>query len=278
MSDLHSLNEAINKRAGRKLIPSIAVGIAILAAVIFSLSYLDRVLFIGLALAFVYRGIWEMNRALLRANVSICSSLYFSATVIFIAAWFEGVAGIAVSTALTIPITLIALLTRGPKDFVRNSFASIFTLAYIPFLASFLLVMANEDDGLRRIMTLVALVACNDTFGYIFGVLLGKHKIAPAISPKKSWEGLIGSVIFTALGGALMFHFYFNQSWLFGTLVGLGAVITATAGDFIESAIKRDLDLKDMGALLPGHGGVLDRLDSVLLTSPFIWAVLNLVS
>ena len=144
--------------------------------------------------------------------------------------------------------------------------------------ASFLLVMANEDDGLRRIMTLVALVACNDTFGYIFGVLLGKHKIAPAISPKKSWEGLIGSVIFTALGGALMFHFYFDQSWLFGALVGLGAVITATAGDFIESAIKRDLDLKDMGALLPGHGGVLDRLDSVLLTSPFIWAVLNLVS
>ena len=278
MSDLHSLNEAINKRAGRKLIPSIGVGIAILTLVIGSLSIFDRVLFLALALAFVYRGIWEMARALSRANISICSSLYLSATVIFLAAWFEGIAGIAVSTAITIPFTLVAILTRGPKDFVRNAFASIFTLAYIPFLASFLLVMAKEEDGLRRIMTLVALVACNDTFGYIFGVLLGKHKIAPAISPKKSWEGLIGSILFTALGGSLMLSTYFDQSWWVGALVGLGAVVTATSGDFIESAIKRDLDLKDMGALLPGHGGVLDRLDSVLLTSPFVWAILNLVS
>lgn len=278
MSDLHALNEAINKRAGRKLLPSIGVGLLILALVVGSLSYLDRILFVALALAFVYRGIWEMNRALARADISLCGSLYVSATVIFLAAWLEGVAGIAVATAITIPFTLIALLTRGPKDFVRNSFASIFTLAYIPFLASFLLVMAKEDDGLRRIMTLVALVACNDTFGYIFGVLIGRHKIAPTISPKKSWEGLVGSIIFTAIGGSLMFNIYFNQTWWFGALVGLGAVVTATSGDFIESAIKRDLDLKDMGALLPGHGGVLDRLDSVLLTSPFIWAILNVVS
>ncbi len=277
MSDLHSINEAINKRAGRKLLPSIGVGILILALVIGSLNFFDRILFVALALAFVYRGIWEMNRALARANINICSSLYLSATIIFLAAWFEAVPGIAVATALTIPFTLIAILTRGPKDFVRNAFASIFTLAYIPFLASFLLVMAKEDDGLPRIMTLVALVACNDTFGYVFGVLLGKHKIAPTISPKKSWEGLIGSVIFTAIGGALMLSIYFDQPWWIGALVGLGAVVTATSGDFIESAIKRDLDLKDMGALLPGHGGVLDRLDSVLLTSPFIWAILNLV-
>lgn len=277
MSDLHSLNEAINKRAGRKLLPSIGVGIVILVLVIGSLSYFNRILFVVLALAFVYRGIWEMNRALTRANINICNSLYLSATIIFLAAWFETVPGIAVATALTIPFTLIAILTRGPKDFVKNAFASIFTLAYIPFLASFLLVMAKEDDGLRRIMTLVALVACNDTFGYIFGVLLGKHRIAPTISPKKSWEGLIGSVIFTAIGGALMLSNYFDQPMWVGALVGLGAVATATSGDFIESAIKRDLDLKDMGALLPGHGGVLDRLDSVLLTSPFIWAILNLV-
>ena len=135
MSDLHALNEAINKRAGRKLFPSIGVGIVILALVIGSLSVLDRILFLALALAFVYRAIWEMGRALSRANIDICSSLYVSATIIFIAAWFEGIAGIAVSTALTIPLTLVAILTRGPKDFVKNAFASIFTLAYIPFLA-----------------------------------------------------------------------------------------------------------------------------------------------
>jgi len=274
MSDLHSLNEAINKRAGRKLLPSIGVGIVILALVIGSLSFFERILFVALALAFVYRGIWEMDRALSRANFDICGSLYFSATVIFLAAWFEGVAGIAVATALTIPFTLVAILTRGPKDFVRNAFASIFTLAYIPFLASFLLVMAKEDDGLRRIMTLVVLVACNDTFGYIFGVLLGKHKIAPTISPKKSWEGLVGSILFTATGGSLMFSTYFDQAWWVGALVGLGAVVTATSGDFIESAIKRDLDLKDMGALLPGHGGVLDRCDGFLFAAPVMYYLL----
>jgi phosphatidate cytidylyltransferase len=278
MSDLHALNEAINKRAGRQLFPSIGIGLLILALVIGTLSFFDRILFVALALAFVYRGIWEMDRALSRAGYEICGSLYFSATAIILASWFEGIAGIAVATAITIPFTLVAILTRGAKDFVRNAFASIFTLVYIPFLASFLLAMAKEEDGLRRIMFLVVLVACNDTFGYIFGVLFGKHKLAPSISPKKSWEGLVGSVIFTALGGSLMLSTYFDQPWWVGALVGLGAVVTATFGDFIESAIKRDLDLKDMGALLPGHGGVLDRLDSVLLTSPFIWALLNLVS
>ena len=114
----------------------------------------------------------------------------------------------------------------------------------------------------------MVLVGCNDTFGYFVGVLIGKHPLAPKISPKKSWEGLVGSIIFTPIGGALTFHYILDLDWRIGVIAGLMTVFTATSGDLIESAIKRDLSLKDMGNLLPGHGGILDRLDSVLLSAP----------
>jgi phosphatidate cytidylyltransferase len=126
-------------------------------------------------------------------------------------------------------------------------------------------------------MTFVILVGCNDTFGYFVGVLIGKHPMAPTISPKKSWEGLAGSLIFTMLGGALMFDYVLDIHWHIGAIVGVLIVFTATSGDLIESAMKRDLHLKDMGSLLPGHGGVLDRLDSVLLSAPALWMALELV-
>ncbi len=126
-------------------------------------------------------------------------------------------------------------------------------------------------------MTFVVLVGCNDTFGYLVGVLIGKHPMAPKISPKKSWEGLAGSVIFTVIGGSLMFDLVLDTNWWIGAIVGLVMVFTATSGDLIESAMKRDLQLKDMGSLLPGHGGILDRLDSVLLSAPALWLALELV-
>ena len=126
-------------------------------------------------------------------------------------------------------------------------------------------------------MTFVILVSCNDTFGYIVGVLFGKHPMAPKISPKKSWEGLAGSLIFTVLGGTLAFYYIMDMKWWIGAVVGLMIVFSATCGDLIESAMKRDLELKDMGTLLPGHGGMLDRLDSVLISAPALWLALELV-
>jgi phosphatidate cytidylyltransferase len=126
-------------------------------------------------------------------------------------------------------------------------------------------------------MTFVVLVSCNDTFGYIVGVLIGKHPLAPKISPKKSWEGLVGSLVFTVIGGILAFTYIMDMHWWIGAVVGLMIVFTATCGDLIESAMKRDLELKDMGSLLPGHGGILDRLDSVLISAPALWLALELV-
>jgi phosphatidate cytidylyltransferase len=160
---------------------------------------------------------------------------------------------------------------------VARATATTLVLVYLPFLAGFLILLGNESNGLAQVMTFVILVGCNDTFGYFVGVLIGKHPMAPKISPKKSWEGLIGSIVFTTLGGSLMFHYVLDIHWHIGALVGLLIVFTATSGDLIESAMKRDLQLKDMGSLLPGHGGILDRLDSVLLSAPALWLTLELV-
>ena len=150
-------------------------------------------------------------------------------------------------------------------------------MLYLPFLGGFLILLARPSTGLERVMTFVVLVGCNDTFGYIVGVLFGKHPLVPAISPKKSWEGLIGSLVFTVTGGVLAFTYIMTMHWWIGAIVGLMIVFTATCGDLIESAMKRDLALKDMGSLLPGHGGMLDRLDSVLISAPALWLALELV-
>ena len=277
MSDLHALNEAINKKAGRKLFPSIAVGLTLLGLVIASLAF-ERVLFLPLAIAAIIRGVWELGQALDRADIEISvPTISFCAVAIMTSAWVKDVTGLAVATAISIPFLLISGLPKGHHNFVKNATATVFATIYLPFLAGFLVVLAKPEDGLARVMTFVVVVGCNDTFGYIFGVLLGKHKLAPAISPKKTWEGLIGSLIFSILGGGLMLSLLFEKHWLVGAAIGVAAVFTATCGDLIESAIKRDLDLKDMGAILPGHGGMLDRLDSVLLSAPIIWAILTLV-
>jgi phosphatidate cytidylyltransferase len=277
MSDLHALNEAINKKAGRKLFPSIAVGLTLLGLVIASLAF-ERVLFLPLAIAAIIRGVWELGQALDRADIEISvPTISFCAVAIMTSAWVKDVTGLAVATAISIPFLLISGLPKGHHNFVKNATATVFATIYLPFLAGFLVVLAKPEDGLARVMTFVVVVGCNDTFGYIFGVLLGKHKLAPAISPKKTWEGLIGSLIFSILGGGLMLSLLFEKHWVVGAAIGLAAVFTATCGDLIESAIKRDLDLKDMGAILPGHGGMLDRLDSVLLSAPIIWAILTLV-
>jgi phosphatidate cytidylyltransferase len=168
-------------------------------------------------------------------------------------------------------------LRNGPEGFVARATATTLVLVYLPFLAGFLILLGNESNGLAQVMTFVILVGCNDTFGYLVGVLIGKHPMAPKISPKKSWEGLVGSIVFTTLGGSLMFNYVLDINWYVGALVGLLIVFTATSGDLIESAMKRDLQLKDMGSLLPGHGGILDRLDSVLLSAPALWLTLELV-
>lgn len=277
MDDLHSINDAINRRAGRKLGPSILVSLSLVSLVWFSLAF-KPIIFAGVVTLAVVLGIREISSAFAAAKTNISTNALITVAIgLSIATWVDGVEGLAVATAVALPLLLINLLRGGPEGFVRSATATTLALIYLPFLAGFLILLGHDEKGLERVMTFVILVGCNDTFGYFVGVLIGKHPMAPKISPKKSWEGLAGSIVFTTLGGALMFYYVLDIHWHIGAIVGLLIVFTATSGDLIESAMKRDLHLKDMGSLLPGHGGILDRLDSVLLSAPALWLTLELV-
>ena len=277
MSDLHSINEAINAKAGRKLLPSIAVGLSLVALIWLTLAYIPFTFTLLVAIA-ICLGIREITRAFAVAGIRISDTALVAATIgLIYATWFDGTEGLVLATAIALPVLLILRLRKGPHEFVKSATATLFTLAYLPFLAGFLILLARPDDGLARVMTFVVLVGCNDTFGYLVGVLIGRHPLVPTISPKKSWEGLVGSIIFTCIGGSLSFHYILDLQWWIGALVALMIVFTATSGDLIESAMKRDLSLKDMGSLLPGHGGMLDRLDSVLISAPALYLALELV-
>ena len=277
MDDFHSLNEAINAKAGRKLGPSILVSLAILAVVFLTISFAPPLFAIFAWIAILLAG-RELTKAYRAGGIDLPdNAISIAITVLLAAAWFGRVSGLAVAIAIAIPCVLVYMLLRDPKDFVRKSTAAAFAIFYLAFLGGFILLLAHDKDGLARIFTLVVLVSCNDTFAYLFGVLLGKHPLAPQISPKKTWEGLVGSIIATTIGSALVFEYALDHTWWIGAGIGLVAVVTATCGDLIESAVKRDLAIKDMGTILPGHGGILDRIDSVLFTGPAVWFALEFI-
>ena len=277
MNDLHAINEAINKRAGRKLLPSIIVSASIIGLVWFALAY-HRELFALLIGVAVILGIREITKAFAVAETYLSLPALIIATVVLTAAtWRGSLAGLAIATAFCLPILLVDLLRRGPDGFIKSATATTLVLIYLPFLAGFIILLARPFNGFDRVMTFVVLIACNDTFGYLVGVLIGRHPLVPKISPKKTWEGLAGSLFFTIIGGALSFHYLMHEHWYIGAIVGLVVVFTATSGDLLESAMKRDLSLKDMGTMLPGHGGMLDRLDSALLSGPAVWLAFEIV-
>jgi len=278
MDDLHSINEAINARAGRKLLPSIIVSVVLLTLVFTTVVFAKPVFGLLVWLA-VMLAIRELVNAYKLGGIELPRlAIQIAGTALLIAAWYGKVSGLAVATAIAIPNVMVFILFKGPKDFVRRAASAAFAVFYLAFLGGFIILLAHHSDGAARILTLVVLVSCNDTFGYISGVLFGKHPLVPAISPKKTWEGLLGSFIFTPSGSALVFHFAMHKHWWIGAGIGIVAVITATCGDLIESAVKRDLSIKDMGTLLPGHGGILDRIDSVLFTGPAVWFALELIT
>lgn len=278
MADLHAINDAINKRAGRKLLPSILVSLLLLA-IIFTTINTEPLLFFGFIWVVVMIGVREIAHAYRKGGIELPGYvLMIAATVLLVATWNGETEGLAVSAGLTIPILMFTLLLISQKDFIKRSTSAVFITFYLAVLGGFILLLANHPDGALRILALVVLIACNDTFAYIAGVLLGKHKLAPSISPKKSWEGLIGGAIASIVGGSLIFHYLFEVNWIVGAAIGVMTVITATCGDLIESAIKRDLAIKDMSNLLPGHGGIMDRLDSALFTAPAVWFAFELIA
>lgn len=258
-------------KAGRNLPAAIGVGV-VLGAIALLTLFTYKWLFAGFALLAVTVGIYEVTNAFRQAGVVVARTpIYLGAVATVIMAYIFNVVGLIMVFGLMVISTLIWRVRRGTEGYVKDVTATVFIAAYLPFMLGFAILTLADEDGPLLIVTFVLLTICNDIGGYATGVLFGKHPISPGISPKKSWEGFAGSVAFQALVGALLFAFLLDAPWWQGVLTGVVMAITATAGDFAESAIKRDLGVKDLGNILPGHGGFMDRLDSLIPNAFVSW-------
>lgn len=266
-------SSAPSSRAGRNLPAAIASSVALGVIVIVSLAFLPW-LFVVVVIATMLVAVHEVVAAFAGVGVRVARTPAFAATVVVPAvAYVWGPVALIAATGVAIISVLIWRMRRGYEGYVRDVTASVFTIAYLPFMAGFLSLTLSADDGPARIIVFILLTISNDIGGYATGVLFGRHPIAPQISPKKSWEGLAGSVLLQAIVGALCFVLIFDAPWWQGVVVGLVMTISATAGDFAESAVKRDLGVKDMGSFLPGHGGMMDRFDSLIPNAFVSWAL-----
>jgi phosphatidate cytidylyltransferase len=265
-------------RAGRDLVAAIGVGL-LLGAVILSSLLFERHFFLVVLAVAAAVGTWELAGALRRgAGIAVpLPVLLVGGQAMVWLAWPFGLAGLAVSLAVTVLAVLLWRMRAGADNYVRDVTAGIFAAAYVPMFCAFATLMTVAPDGIGRILTFMLCVVASDVGGYAAGVLAGRHPMAPTISPKKSWEGFGGSLVAGSAAGALTVVFTLGGPWWAGALTGALLVVSATLGDLIESMVKRDIGVKDMGTLLPGHGGLLDRLDSMLPTALVAWLALTLV-
>ncbi|WP_167003556.1 phosphatidate cytidylyltransferase [Mumia sp. ZJ430] len=266
---------APRQRGGRNLPAAIGVGVGLAAAVVLSLFFV-KALFVVVVLVAAAVAIWELTGALGKAGIAIpLPPLMAGGLATLAASYVGGTEAIAIGTALTVLGIFVYRMPGGADGFVRDVSAAVFVFGYVPVLGSFVVLMSAEDDGAWRIVTFIVVTIASDIFGYAAGYKLGKHPMAPTISPKKSWEGFGGSVAGCVLAGVLCVTFALDGRWWVGVLLGVVAVAMATLGDLSESMIKRDVGIKDMSDLLPGHGGLMDRLDSLLAVAPVCWLVLH---
>jgi phosphatidate cytidylyltransferase len=261
-------------RAGRNLPAAIAVGLG-LGALVLGTLYAYRPAFLAIVVVAVLVGQWELVRAL-RAGGHLAPHLPVAvgtATLITLA-YVYGRDRMVLATLLTALAIAVWRLAEGPERLLNDIAAGFYALLYTGMAAGFAALMLAAPDGQRRVTLFVATVVASDVGGYAAGVLGGRHPMAPTVSPKKSWEGFAGSVAACAGVGAWLMAWLLHAAAWEGAVVGVTIAASATLGDLGESMVKRDLGIKDMGHLLPGHGGLMDRLDSLLPTAPVAWGLL----
>ncbi|MBV8934088.1 MAG: phosphatidate cytidylyltransferase [Kutzneria sp.] len=267
----------VPSRAGRNLPAALAVGFG-LGGLILGCLLVAPKLFVGIVAIAVAVATVELAGALRRAagiTVTLVPVLLGGQAMVWLSWPFERT-GLVAAFAVTILACLVWRFTGGTEGYVRDVTASVFVAGYVPLFASFAAMLVVPADGMFRVVCFMIGVICSDTGGYTAGVLLGRHPMAPRISPKKSWEGFTGSLVAGMLGSALAVSLLLHGQWWQGVVLGAAMVGTATVGDLVESLIKRDLGIKDMGTLLPGHGGLMDRLDSLLPSAVVAWLLLSL--
>jgi phosphatidate cytidylyltransferase len=281
-------------RAGRDLPAAIAVGLSIGAVLVATLVFAPRG-WVALAALAIFVGSHEMVRRLREAGYVIpLIPLLVGGQVTVWLTWPYHAVGALSGFGATVLVCMFWRLFMpdegkqhdaqesgaGPplsSNYLRDVSATIFLVAWVPLFASFAALLVYPKDGAGRVFCLMIAVIASDVGGYTVGVLFGKHPMVPTISPNKSWEGFAGSMVCGITATILTATFLAGKAPWVGALLGVVLVLTCTLGDLVESQIKRDLGIKDMGRLLPGHGGLMDRLDGVLPSAVAAWTMLTLL-
>jgi phosphatidate cytidylyltransferase len=270
------MSEKPKTKAGRNL-PAAIVSAVVLAVLVLVSLFTIKWLFGVVAIAALLVAVHEFVKVLESKGIHVARTpVYLATAVIPSVAYIWGFEAQLATTGIAILSVMIWRLRKGSEGFVADISVSVMLVVYLPFMAAFLMLSLAADNGPWRVLVFVLLTVSNDIGGYVVGIFLGKHPIAPQISPKKSWEGLAGSIALQSIVGILAFIYIFDAPWWQGLIAGLVMTIGATGGDFIESAIKRDLDVKDMGTTVPGHGGIMDRLDSLIPNAFVSWVLFSI--
>lgn len=268
------MSERKTIQTGRNLPVALAVGLGLGALALATLLFV-KVAFLVMVAAIVGVAFWELDHALRGQQIRLMViPTGVGGAVMYGVAYWRGTDAALAALGLTFGFVLAWRLSGGASGYVRDVTASIFALVYLPAMATFVPLMLAPRDGAHRVIVFLILVVCSDTGAYFAGILFGRHLLAPAISPKKTWEGLGGSVLACLAAGALGMVYLLHGTVWSGLVLGVAAAAAATLGDLVESMIKRDLDTKDMSSILPGHGGMLDRIDAMLFVAPVAWLLM----
>jgi phosphatidate cytidylyltransferase len=263
-------------RTGRNLPVAAAIGLVLGGLVLVTLFTVKATFLIYVG-AILGLALWELRQALSERGISLplIPIAAGTAAMFTLAYWISAQAALG-ALGITVVVLLAWRLPGGAAGYLRDTTAAVFTLAYVPLLGLFVPLMLTAPDGARRALIFVVLTVCSDVGGYFAGILIGRHPMAPVISPKKTWEGFAGSVAACLAAGGITLPLLLHGHVWQGLILGGAAAFAATLGDLIESMIKRDLEIKDMGTVFPGHGGAMDRLDSLLVVAPVAWLLLSI--
>jgi phosphatidate cytidylyltransferase len=271
-AQLDALDEKIQARTGRNLPLAIAIGLVMGFAMLFSLLYAKE-LFMLVAGGLIAFTTFELASALRFAGHDVPRIPSVVAAIAIIPAafywqaegqWLVFLAGVVLVAVWRLAEQLRLSSRVSGRRLASDLAAGTFVQAYVVLLGSFAVLLTSEDGGQWWTLAFLIVVIAADTGAYASGLVFGRHPMAPRISPKKTWEGFLGSVTFAVVTSLFLAEFMIQVEWWAGIVLGLVIVATATAGDLVESLIKRDLGIKDISTFLPGHGGFLDRLDSIL--------------
>ncbi|WP_413319492.1 phosphatidate cytidylyltransferase [Agrococcus sp. 1P02AA] len=281
---IEATRERVDKRTGRNLAAAIGIALVLGAALLVSLLFV-KVLYMVFATVLIGFALFELASALRFAGRDVPRvPLVLLGCAIIPATWYFGASGLWWSTLAAVGIVALVRVVELADPSTRTGAAAVFAdvragalcIAYVAVLGAFTVLLTVQEDGQWWMIAMIAMTTVIDTGALAAGVWLGKHKLAPRISPGKTWEGLLGGAVLAIAAGIALSVWMLGQEWWFGIVLAVLLVISATVGDLAESIIKRDLGIKDIGSFLPGHGGFLDRLDSILPSAAVMMALFQI--